>query len=145
MKTFTVAALLLLLSGCWWGSSETPHSDYFVVTFATGRAELPPDGRRALSYATRDADRGGPRAVVVKAYLRADGSERELCDQRLKVVADALVQAGVPRNIIKLVPQQAVDDAEFARLGNGVVIQVERGEPVTPPPPLETPLDTKTE
>ncbi len=138
MKIFTVAALLLLLSGCWWGSSVTPHSDYYVVTFATGRAELPPDGRRALSYATRDADRGAPRAVAVKAYLRADGSERELCEQRLKVVADALVEAGVARNIIRLVPQPAIDDAEFARLGNGVVVQVERGEKVTPPPPVGT-------
>jgi hypothetical protein len=138
MKIFTVVALLLLLSGCWWGSPVTPHSDYYVVTFATGRAELPPDGRRALSYATRDADRGAPRAVAVKAYLRADGSERELCEQRLKVVADALVEAGVARNIIRLVPQPAIDDAEFARLGNGVVVQIERGEKVTSPPPIET-------
>jgi hypothetical protein len=145
MKIFIVAALLLLLSGCWWGNSEPPHSDYYVVTFAAGRADLPPDGRRALSYATRDADRGAPRAVAVKAYLRADGSERELCNQRLNVVADALVQAGVPRNIIKLVPQPAIDDSEFARLGNGVVVQIERGEAVTPPPPIETPLDTQTE
>ena len=145
MKIFIVAVFLLLLSGCWWGSSETPHSDYYVVTFATGRAELPPEGRRALSNATRDADRGAPRAVAIKAYLRADGSERELCDQRLKVVADAIVQAGVARNIIRLVPQTAIDDAEFTRLGNGVVVQIERGEAVAPPPPIETPLDTKTE
>jgi hypothetical protein len=136
MRALLISAFLLLLSAC-WGGSQTPHSDYFVVTFATGRAELPPDGRRALSYATKDADRGAPRAVAVKAYLRADGSERELCDQRMKVVADALVQAGVARNIIRLVPQPAVDDAEFARLGNGVVVQIERGEAVTPPP-LET-------
>lgn len=137
MKIFLVAVFLLVLSAC-WGGSGPPHSDYYVIAFASGRAELPPDGRRALSYATRDADRGAPRAIVVKAYLRADGSERELCDQRLNVVADALVQAGVARNIIRLVPQPAVDDAEFARLGNGVVVQIERGEPVTPPPPIET-------
>jgi hypothetical protein len=145
MKIFIVAALLLLLSGCWWGSSVTPHSEYYVVTFASGRAELPPDGRRALSNATRDADRGAPRAVAIKAYLRADGSERALCDQRMKVVADALVQAGVARNIIRLVPQPAIDDAEFARLGNGLVVQIERGEPVAPPPPIETPLEPDAE
>jgi hypothetical protein len=144
MKIFLVAAFLLLLSAC-WGSSGPPHSDYYVVTFASGRAELPPDGRRALSNATRDADRGAPRAVAIKAYLRTDGSERELCDQRMKVVADALVQAGVARNIIRVVPQPAIDDAEFARLGNGLVVQIERGEPVTPPPPIETPLDTQSE
>jgi major membrane immunogen (membrane-anchored lipoprotein) len=131
MKPALVAALLLLLSACSdWGP---PHSDYFVVTFAAGRAELPPDGRQALSYATRDADRGAPRAVVVKAYVRADGSERALAEQRMKVIADALVEAGVARNIIRVVPQPAVDDAEFARLGNGAVVQIERGEPAAPP------------
>ncbi|HEX3499945.1 MAG TPA: hypothetical protein VHT04_11555 [Stellaceae bacterium] len=137
MKFFLVAGLLLLLSAC-GGGSGLPHSDYYVVTFASGRAELPPDGRRALSNATRDADRGVPRAVAIKAYLRADGSERDLCDQRMKVIADALVQAGVARNIIRIVPQPAIDDAEFARLGNGVVVQIERGEAVTQPPPVET-------
>jgi hypothetical protein len=139
MKTALVAALLLLLAACSdWGP---PHSDYFVVTFASGRAELPPDGHQALSYAMRDADRGTPRAVVIKAYIRADGSERTLAEQRMNVVADALVEAGVVRNIIRLTPQKAADDAEFSRLGNGVVVQIERGEPVTPP----SPTDTETE
>jgi hypothetical protein len=144
MKIFFVAAFLLLLAAC-WGGSGPPHSDYYVVTFGSGRAELPPDGRRALSNATRDADRGAPRAVAIKAYLRADGGERELCDQRMKVVADALVQAGVARNIIRLVPQPAIDEAEFARLGNGLVVQIERGEPVTPLSPIETPVETEAE
>ena len=136
MKACLVAALLLLLSAC--GGSQSPHSDYYVVTFDSGRAELPPAGRRALSYATRDADRGAPRAVAIKAYVRADGSERALCDQRMKVIADALVEVGVARNIIRLAPQPAADDGEFARLGSGVVIQIERGEGVIPPPPIET-------
>src|SRR5471032_2463898 len=124
MKITLVAVLLLFLSAC--VDSGPPHSEYYVVTFASGRAELPPDGRRALSYATRDADRGAPRTVAVKAYVRADGSERALGEERMKVVADALVEAGVARNIIRLAPQPAADDAEFARLGNGVVVQVER-------------------
>jgi hypothetical protein len=135
MKTSLVAVLLLLLSAC--GDRGPPHSDYYVVTFESGLAELPPDGRRALSYATHDADRGTPRAVAIKAYVRADASERALSEQRMKVVADALVEAGVTRDIIRFVPQTAVDDAEFARLGNGVVVQIERGEPVTPLPPID--------
>lgn len=135
MKTYLAALLLLALSAC--GASETPHSDYFVVSFEPARSELPPAGRAALSYATRDADRGAPRAVAIKAYVRADDTNRELADQRMKVIADALVEAGVARNIIRLVPQPA-DPDEFARLGNGVVVQIERGEAVVPPPPVET-------
>jgi hypothetical protein len=138
MKIALAALLLLLLSAC--VDSGPPHSDYYVVTFASGRAELPPDGRRALSNAMRDADRGAPHAVVIKAYIRADGSERALSEQRMNVVADALVEAGVGRDIIRLKPRPAADDAEFARLGNGVVVQIERGEPVTPPP-----VDTEAE
>jgi hypothetical protein len=130
------AFLLLTLSAC--GSSGPPHSDYYVVTFDPARADLLPAGRAALSYATRDADRGAPRAVAVKGYVNVDGSSRELSEQRMKVVADALVEAGVPRDIIQLTPQPtpAVD---FARLGNGVVVQIERGDPVVsaPAPPEE--------
>jgi hypothetical protein len=135
MRTYLAALLLLALSAC--GVSETPHSDYFVVAFESGRSELPPAGRAALSYATRDADRGAPRAVAVKAYVRADDTNHELAEQRMKVIADALVQAGVARNIIQLVAQPA-DPDEFTRLGNGVVVQIERGEAVVPPPPIET-------
>jgi hypothetical protein len=135
MKARLATLLLLTLSAC--GSSGPPHSDYYVVTFEPARAELPPAGRTALSYATRDADRGAPRAVAVKGYLNADGSARELSEQRMKVVADALVEAGVPRDIIKFVPQPT-PPADFARLGNGVVVQVERGDPVVSvPPPVE--------
>jgi len=129
MKVGLVVLLLLTLSAC--GSSGPPHSDYYVVTFDPAGGDLPPAGRSALSYAARDADRGAPRAVVVKGYVNADGSGRELSEQRMKVVADALVEAGVTRGIIKLVPQP-IPAADFARLGNGVVVQVERGDPVAP-------------
>lgn len=135
MKTYLAALLLLALSAC--AGSGTPHSDYFVISFEPARSELPPAGRAALSYATRDADRGAPRAIAIKAYVRSDDTNHDLAEQRMKVIADALVEAGVARNIIQLVPQPA-DPNEFARLGNGVVVQIERGEPVAPPPPLET-------
>jgi hypothetical protein len=135
MKAYLAALLLLTLSAC--GASEAPHSDYFVVAFEPAHSELPPAGRAALSYATRDADRGAPRAVAIRAYVRADDTNRELAEQRMKVIADALVEAGVARNIIRLVPQPA-DPDEYTRLGNGVVVQIERGEAVVPPPPLET-------
>jgi len=32
----------------------------------------------------------------------------------MKVIADALVEVGVARNIIRLAPQPAADDGEFA-------------------------------
>src|SRR5712692_1773155 len=103
MRARLAALLLLALSAC--GSAGPPHSDYYVVTFNPGSAELPPAGRTALSFATRDADRGAPRAIVIKTSVKGDGSDRELSEQRMKVVADALVEAGVPRDIIQLMPQ----------------------------------------
>jgi hypothetical protein len=131
MNARLAVLLMLTLSAC--GSSGSPYSDYYVVSFDPARAELPPAGRAALSYATRDADRGAPRAVAVKGYVSVDGSGRELSEQRMKVVADALVEAGVPRSIIHLTPQPT-PATEFARLGNGVVVQIERGDPVVAAP-----------
>jgi hypothetical protein len=131
MKRRLATLLLLTLSAC--GSSGSPHSDYYVVAFDPARADLPPAGRAALSYAARDADRGAPRAVAVKGYVNVNGSGRELSEQRMKVVADALVEAGVPRGIIQLTPQPT-PPADFARLGNGVVVQIERGDPVVSAP-----------
>ena len=132
MKSYLTALLLLALSAC--GTSESPHSDYFVVSFEPARSELPASGRAALSYATRDADRGTPREVTIKTYSPAVGDGQDLSAQRMKVIADALVEGGVPRNIIRLAPQPAAPD-EFARLGNGVVVQIERGEPIAPAQP----------
>ena len=126
-------AVLLLLTLCACGSSGSPYSDYYVVSFDPAGAELPPAGRAALSYAARDADRGAPRAVAVKGYVSVDGSGRELSEQRMKVVAEALVEAGVARSIIHLMPQPT-PATEFARLGNGVVVQIERGNPVVAAP-----------
>src|SRR5260370_36706939 len=127
MNARLAVLLLLTLSAC--GRSGSPYSAYYVVSFDPARAELPPAGRAALSYATRDADRGAPRAVAVKGYVSVDGSGRELSEQRMKVVADALVEAGVPRSIIHLTPQPT-PATEFARLGNGVVLPNARGNPV---------------
>jgi hypothetical protein len=131
MKARLAILLLLILSAC--GSSRSPYSDYYVVSFDPAGAELPPAGRAALSYAARDADRGAPRAVAVKGYVSVDGSGRELSEQRMKVVAEALVEAGVPRSIIHLTPQPT-PTTEFTRLGNGVVVQIERGNPVVAAP-----------
>src|SRR5437868_5530226 len=111
MKVRFAVLLLLMLAAC--GSSGPPHSDYYVVTFDPANGDLPPAGRTALSYATRDADSGAPRTVVVKGYVDADGSGRELSEQRMKVVADALVEAGVARRVIQLQtqPTPAADSA----------------------------------
>ncbi len=133
MKPRLVALLLLALSACGGGGGGRPYSDYYVVTFEPGRSELPAAGRTALSYATRDADRGSPRTVAIKGYVRADHGESELSEQRMKVIADALVEAGIARSIIRLTPK-AIPADDYARLGNAVVVQIERGAPVTPPP-----------
>ncbi len=136
MKRQLVAFLLLALSACGGGGGQ-PHSDYYVVSFEPGRSELPAVGRTALSFGTRDADRGSPRMVAVKGYVPADRSLAELSEQRMKVVADTLVEAGVARSIIRLTPQ-SIPAEDYARLGNAVVVQIERGEPIaSPPAPVE--------
>ncbi len=44
-----------------------------------------------------------------------------------------MAEAGVARSIIRLAPQ-SISTNDYARLGNAVVVQIERGEPVAPPP-----------
>jgi hypothetical protein len=137
MKRHLVAILLLALSSCGGDGSGHLHSDYYVVSFEPGRSELPAAGHTVLSYATRDVDRGSPRAVTIKGYVPADRNLSELSEQRMKVVADALIEAGVARSIIRLTPQ-SIPAEDFARLGNAVVIRIERGEPTAPAPaPVE--------
>src|SRR5258708_24053258 len=128
MKPRLVALLLLALSACGGGGGGRPYSDYYVVTFEPGRSELPAAGRTALSYATRDADRGSPRTVAIKGYVRADHGESELSEQRMKVIADALVGAGVATGSIRRTPQ-ATPAQDDARLRTAVGVPIERGEP----------------
>ncbi|HZS81953.1 MAG TPA: OmpA family protein [Stellaceae bacterium] len=130
-----LAALVLANAGC--GSAEPPHSEYFVVFFQPSSAQLLPEGRLALDEAIRDAKRGEPREISVKGYVRADGGERELSEQRMRVVEEALTAGGLSTRIVRLAPE-TVDAQSFARLGNGVVVQVARGalpQPATPQAP----------
>jgi hypothetical protein len=132
MRSLLLVLTLLVLAGC--SSPEPPHSDYFVVSFAAGEATLDPPAQAALERAVRDAKSGRPRAVAIKAYFAADGGGRELCDARLQAVQQALVGAGTPSSLIHLMPT-ALDGATLERLGNGVVVQIERGEPPPEKPP----------
>lgn len=116
--------LALLIAGC--SSAEPPHSDYFVVFFPAGSAVPLPEGRAALARAGEDAHRGSPHAVLVTGYLSADGNDRELSQQRMQEVAQMLAHDGVPAGTIHVAPE-TVPQATFARLGNGVIVQIERG------------------
>lgn len=123
-------AAVLLLAGC--SSSGPPHSDYFVVFFPPSSAEPLPEGRAALARAGADAHRGSPRAVLVTGYLSSDGTGRELSQQRMQAVAQGLARDGVPKTVIRIAPE-TVTPAAFARLGNGVTVQVARGIPPEKP------------
>ena len=131
MRSLLCVLLLLVLASC---SSEPPHSAYYVVSFAPGQADLGPAAKAVIDRAARDATGDQPRAVVLKAYVGADSSGRALCDQRLQVVQQALIGGGAPASLIHATPTPT-DAVTFERLGNGVVIQLERGElpPERPP------------
>lgn len=117
-------AVALLIAGC--SSSEPPHSDYFVVFFAPASSELLPEGRAALARATEDAHRSEPREILVTGYLNADGTGRDLSQQRMQAVKQALLGGGTAAAKVRLAPETVPPEA-FARLGNGVTVQIERG------------------
>lgn len=130
MKSLLLAVLAATLSACSFWSSP-PHSEYYIVFFDPAGATLSPEGRAALAKAARDAKGGEPRAVAVKGYLSADGNAHELSAQRMQVVEQGLLDGGVPKALVQLTPE-TTDPASFGRLGNGVVVQVERGEGPAP-------------
>jgi hypothetical protein len=139
MRSLLFALVALVLAACW--SSGPPHSDYFVVFFDAAGATLLPEGRAALQRAVRDAKSGDPRVVTVKGYLVDDGPSRQVAEQRMQAVVDVLLEAGLNKDLVKLVPEKT-DSTTFARLGDGVVVQIERGEILPfPPPQSETPTD----
>jgi hypothetical protein len=117
-------AIMLAVAGC--SSAEPPHSDYFLVFFEPTDAGLLPEGKAALARAVHEAGRGNPREIAIKGYVRADGNERDLSEQRMQVVEQTLIAGGLSGKIMRRTPE-TVDPQAFGRLGNGVVVQIERG------------------
>jgi hypothetical protein len=124
MRCLLIALLGAFLVGC--SSSEPPHSTYYIVSFEPSGATLLPEGRAALERAIRDAAEGKPSSVMVKAYVAADGSGRELSEQRGNIVEQALIDGGVPKGLVRVAPAKT-DANSLARLGDGLVVQIERG------------------
>ncbi len=138
MRSLLLALVAVALAACW--SSGPPHSEYYVVFFDAAGATLLPEGRAALQRAVRDAKSGDPRAVTVKGYLVDDGPSRQVAEQRMQAVEQVLLDAGLAKDLVKRAPEKT-DPATFARLGDGVVVQIERGEVLpSPPPQSETPI-----
>jgi hypothetical protein len=131
MRPALLALALVALSAC--SSSGPPRSRYFVVPFEAGHAEIGGQAKAVLDEALREAKSGSPRLVAVKGYVGADGAERELAERRMQAVEQALVGGGVPGQLVRIVPQAATAET-VSRLGNGVVVQIERGKgPLSPP------------
>jgi hypothetical protein len=99
-----------------------------VVFFAAQTATPLPEGRAALTRAAADADRGTPRAVTVKYYVSRNDTNKGLAEERVAAVTRVLTDGGLPKDLIRVVAQQT-DQQSFARLGDGVVVQIERGPP----------------
>jgi hypothetical protein len=85
-----------------------------------------PEGRAALARASDDARRSDPREILITGYLSADGTGRDLSQQRMQAVKQALLGGGTAAAKIRMAPETVPPDA-FARLGNGVTVQIERG------------------
>ena len=132
MRSLILALVALALAAC--GSSGPPHSEYYVIFFDSAGATLLPQGSAAIARAVRDAKSGSPRAVTVKGYLTDDEQARQVAEQRMQVVEQALLDGGLAKDLVKLAPE-TTDAATFARLGDGVVVQIERGEAEPEPEP----------
>jgi hypothetical protein len=124
MRSLLLVLLLPLVASCW--SSEPPHSAYYVVSFGATDAILEPAARAVIDRAVRDVKGNKPRVVALMGYVGADGSGQDLCNQRLQVVEEELISGGVVASLLQLKPT-TTDKATFDRLGNGVVVQIERG------------------
>ena len=83
---------------------------------------------QALSNALADARRNSPYEVTIRAYADEAEADRTLAERRMKVVADALRQGGVPESSIRPVVLPT-DAAGFQRLGSAVDIQLSMGTP----------------
>jgi hypothetical protein len=134
MRSLLLALVAAVMVAC--GSYGPPHSEYFVIFFDSAGATLLPEGRAAMARALRDAKSGSPRVVTVKGYVTDDDQARQVGEQRMRVVEQALLDGGLSKDIVKLAPE-VTDAGKFARLGDGVVVQVERGEEEPNPEPVE--------
>jgi hypothetical protein len=143
MRSLLLAVVAMALAAC-WSSSEPPHSEYYVVFFDSAGATLLPEGRTAIQRAVRDAKSGAPRAVTIKGYVDDDEASRQVAERRMQAVEDALLEAGLKKDLVKLTPEKT-DAKTFAQLGDGVVVQIARGDDLPfPPPQSETPTDEST-
>src|SRR5438094_248810 len=115
MRPALLAFMIAAVTAC--SASGPPRSEYFVVPFEAGDASLQGPAKAVIAQAARAAGRGGPQLVAVKGYLSADGAGRELSEQRMRAVEEALVGGGVPKPLVQIMPQTVAPE-NFARLGN---------------------------
>ncbi|MBV8650572.1 MAG: hypothetical protein JO255_03835 [Alphaproteobacteria bacterium] len=140
MRSLLLAIVAMALAAC-WSSAEPPHSEYYVVFFDAAGSTLLPEGRSAIQRAVRDAKSGAPRAVTIKGYVDDDDASRHVAERRMQAVEEALIEAGLKKDLVKMAPEKT-DPKTFAQLGDGVVVQIARGEDLPfPPPQSETPTD----
>jgi hypothetical protein len=65
-----------LLGGCvFFGSSERPHSDYFILEFLSGTPALSQPGLEALDQAVHQAARALPTEIVIEGAAPPDAAE----------------------------------------------------------------------
>ena len=107
--------------------AATPHSDYFIVTFAPATLEPSPEGKIALDKAIGDA--GGSALVMIEGAVNnspANSEHGALVQQRAAELEEAFAKAGVTAPHVRLRLRE-VGDAEFANRKESLIVQVAFG------------------
>jgi hypothetical protein len=129
MRLWLVPFLVALAAAC--SSSGPPHSAYYVVPFQRDAAAVGTQGRVVIAQALEDIKGDQPAAIVLKCYVGPEQEGKDLSEARLRAVDEALVGGGVAANLIRSAAA-TTDAATYERLGNGVVVQIERGDLMPP-------------
>jgi hypothetical protein len=113
----------LLATGCSFIS--TPHSSYFIVTFASGTPQPSDQGKLALANLTQTA--GHPSEVRIAAMASvSDPATLERARQRADLVAQTLVKSGVSSDVVETTIR-TVDDQSYAKGKDDLTVQLAYG------------------
>ena len=103
-------AILLSLAACSYGPEPDRRTDY-VVLFPPGQTELAGTQREVIGWAAAAARALPGSTVTVAGYAdpaRAPQSNQIESRIRAQLVADALVQGGVPRSAVRVAPRRGI-------------------------------------
>ena len=109
-RRFLLAASLLAIAGCARMAAPAPRT--LVVFFTADSAALDPAAQAAIQQAAEVVHPNPSATVHVRGFAAPDSGSKQfnksLSDTRAQAVADALVNAGVPRARLRMESRGAV-------------------------------------